>query len=30
MASIEDFVNNRWSDAKEALRKLDADFVEKM
>ena len=30
MASIEDFVNHRWSDAKEALRNLDADFVEKI
>lgn len=27
MFSIEDFVNHRWTDAKEALRQLDADFV---
>ena len=27
--SIEDFVSNRWSDAKEALRKLDPDFVDR-
>lgn len=27
MASMYDFVNHRWVDAKEALRKLDNDFV---
>ena len=27
MASIDDFVNHRWQDAKEQLRKLDPDFV---
>ena len=27
--SIDDFVNHRWADAKEALRKLEADFVER-
>ena len=27
MSSIEDFVNHRWADAKEALRKLDEKFV---
>ena len=28
--SIDDFVSNRWADAKEALRKLDPDFVDLM
>lgn len=27
MASIEDFVNNRWADAKEELRGLDPEYV---
>ena len=27
MASIDDFVSHRWEDAKEALRKLDGEFV---
>ena len=27
MPSIDDFVNHRWADAKDALRKLDPDFV---
>lgn len=27
MPSIDDFVNHRWDDAKEALAKLDPDFV---
>ena len=30
LMSIEDFVSNRWSDAKEALRKLDPDFVDRL
>lgn len=30
MASIDDFVNHRWADAKEALRNLDRDFVYKL
>ena len=30
MASIDDFVNHRWEDAKEALRKLDSDFVSEL
>ena len=28
--SIDDFVSNRWADAKEVLRKLDPDFVDTM
>ena len=27
MASIDDYVSHRWEDAKEALRKLDGEFV---
>ena len=27
MASLEDFINHRWADAKEALRQLDSNFV---
>ena len=27
MATIDDFVNHRWTDAKEALRELDPGFV---
>ena len=27
MATIDDFVNHRWADAKEALRQLDPDYV---
>ena len=30
LASIEDFVNHRWIDAKAALRKLDSDFVSRI
>ena len=30
MASIDDFVNHRWTDAKEVLRSLDGDFVYKL
>ncbi len=30
MPSIGDFVDNRWTDAKEELRKLDSDFVSKL
>ena len=30
MASIDDFVGHRWEDAKEALRKLDGDFVSRL
>lgn len=30
MASIEDFLNHRWIDAKTALRELDSDFVRKI
>ena len=30
MASIDDFVSHRWADAKEALRKLDSDFVSRL
>ncbi len=30
MGSIDDFVNQRWSDAKEALRQLDKDYVDKI
>ena len=30
MASIDAFVNHRWEDAKEALRKLDSDFVSRL
>ena len=30
MASIEDFMNHRWADAKEVLRQLDSDFVDKL
>ena len=30
MASIDDFVNHRWQDAKEELRKLDSDFVTRL
>ena len=28
--TIDDFVHNRWADAKEALRELDSDFVSTM
>ena len=30
MASIDDFVNQRWEDAKEALRNFDGEFVRKL
>ncbi len=30
MPSIGDFVDNRWADAKEELRKLDSDFVSRL
>ena len=30
MASIEDFVNHRWEDAKEALRNRDSEFVRRI
>ena len=30
MASIEDFVNHRWTDAKSALAKLDGGFVRRL
>ena len=30
MATIDDFVNHRWTDAKEALRELDPGFVSKV
>ena len=30
MATIDDFVNHRWADAKEALRQLDPDYVSKV
>ena len=30
MALMDDFVNHRWEDAKEALRKLDPDFVKRL
>ena len=30
MASIEDFVNRRWVDAKNALRELDSEFVSRI
>lgn len=28
--TIDDFVSNRWADAKEALRKLDCEFVDQL
>ncbi len=30
MTSIQDFVDHRWADAKEELRKVDPDFVSKL
>ena len=30
MASLDDFVDHRWEDAKEELRKLDSDFVSRL
>ena len=30
MATIDDFVNHRWADAKEALRQLDPDYVNRL
>ncbi len=30
MATIDDFVNHRWTDAKEALRQQDPDYVSKV
>ena len=30
VASIDEFVNHRWKDAKESLRKLDSDFVSRL
>ncbi len=30
MPLIDDFVDNRWADAKEELRKLDRDFVRRV
>ena len=30
MTSIDDFVSHRWGDAKEALRKLDGDYVSRL
>ena len=30
MATIEDFVNHRWEDAKESLRSLDSEFVRRV
>ena len=29
MASIDDFLDRRWADAKEVLRNLDGDFVQR-
>ena len=30
MASLDDFVDHRWEDAKEELRKLESDFVSRL